>query len=582
MADLSTHYKERNPEETIQIIKDFFISNNFIIKEKIVEQTEAGTWYCHIQLFQDKIKIGAANGKGITREYSLASGYAELYERFCNFDFFNNNIFFFNSIQQNNLKNYNYNFNSEEKLLSYDELISECTSIKEYLSYYTDNNEILSKAIINFITNNKPVCIPMKNIFNNNKIYVDPRILIRVTNGIGMATGNTLEEALNHGLSEIIRKKIEIELYHDWETKTYYSLNLDNITNINLKNIINNIKNKGYQIHLIDLSYTYNLPAVMALLIDQKNSIINFNLGVFPIFDIAVEQALTQLYQGIVSFDEEYYKIKLQCPSAPYSFQQIYDNYNFQYDLIFPFQFFQNIQLIESYNNKVFINNTSNNTEILHYFLTLSEKNNYNFYYINNSLTDKLFAIYILSDSGQFYGYNQFLQVRDNLGLQKTLLLLQKYNNFYNNLLNNKVNLSELVELITFDEIYTNSCIMSLLCYNDLPILGEKGNLIQLKLFFETNFKNYNIIPNYFIDSIIITYAKKYLMLKRYTLTSLYTEEELLYIFNSIFNLNITTNDIKNSNNAYYLLDNAVIKPILDYYKGENFNKIIVLYTHRE
>lgn len=29
MADLTTHYKERTPEETVQIIKDFFKAHNY-------------------------------------------------------------------------------------------------------------------------------------------------------------------------------------------------------------------------------------------------------------------------------------------------------------------------------------------------------------------------------------------------------------------------------------------------------------------------------------------------------------------------------------------------------------------------
>ena len=46
-----------------------------------------------VLLLNNKV-IFTSNGKGVTKEYALASGYAELYERFCNklYHYYNNQV----------------------------------------------------------------------------------------------------------------------------------------------------------------------------------------------------------------------------------------------------------------------------------------------------------------------------------------------------------------------------------------------------------------------------------------------------------------------------------------------------------
>ena len=77
------HYKDRDPIDTIKIIKDFFKDKGFKVTEENLE-SESSTWSCHLALYKDNHFIISSNGKGLNKEFSLASGYAELYERFCN------------------------------------------------------------------------------------------------------------------------------------------------------------------------------------------------------------------------------------------------------------------------------------------------------------------------------------------------------------------------------------------------------------------------------------------------------------------------------------------------------------------
>lgn len=42
------HYKERQPMETVLIIKNFFYKKGFIIKEKEITEEESKTWSCSL------------------------------------------------------------------------------------------------------------------------------------------------------------------------------------------------------------------------------------------------------------------------------------------------------------------------------------------------------------------------------------------------------------------------------------------------------------------------------------------------------------------------------------------------------
>jgi len=40
----------------------------------------------------------------------------------------------------------------------------------------------------------------------------------------------------------------------------------------------------------------------MSLLVDRDSGILNMNFGAFPVFDIAAERVITELYQGIQTY----------------------------------------------------------------------------------------------------------------------------------------------------------------------------------------------------------------------------------------------------------------------------------------
>ena len=76
-------YKDRTPEETISIIKQFFNNRGFTIRESY-RPSNINTHSFGIELYYKDYYITSSNGKGMTKEFALASGMGELYERFHN------------------------------------------------------------------------------------------------------------------------------------------------------------------------------------------------------------------------------------------------------------------------------------------------------------------------------------------------------------------------------------------------------------------------------------------------------------------------------------------------------------------
>ena len=105
-----TKYKERKPLETVKIIQDFFNSKNLTTEYFTEERTESLSWFAKIKLYYKDIVILSTNGKGMTEELCLASGFGELYERYCNRTMIFGNSFMGNAIAEEHYKNYGYYF----------------------------------------------------------------------------------------------------------------------------------------------------------------------------------------------------------------------------------------------------------------------------------------------------------------------------------------------------------------------------------------------------------------------------------------------------------------------------------------
>lgn len=587
MADLSTHYKERTPEETVQIIRDFFESKGFKLKITQNEESEAGTWYCHVDLYKGDYRLDGSNGKGVSEIYSLASGHAELYERFCNGMMFGANPWWNKSVIKMNQEKHGYSLRADEKKLTYEEVSNNCYRTGHFLSTACGADQSLQKATVDYITDGQYIGLPMYNIADENDIlYMDPRMLLRISHSIGMAAGNTLDEALNQGISELMEKHAQWQMFQEWD-KVHYAINLDKIENPNLKDIIKKIEALDYKLYLVDLSYNYKVPVMMSILVDKKYNTININFGSFPVFDIAAERVLTELYQGHDSYRNSMHLLSIQQPYRTFGVDLLKYYGNAVFGDVLPETFLDYIEYKDTYNHEVFIDEHKSNSEIRKYYSDLGKSLNMKFYYLNNSLSKDMYAIHILNEGENTYtGDEIYDNWWDKASILQAKKQLQKLSSFYNKLYNNKMDYIEFLELITYLNNSTSQLVHNFLgqtrMWNDFLITQNNGNQYNNFSPFITSDSNgvfYNIVePNMLQDvmnTILYVPFKKYILLKQYIMCGAYTSQEILNIFNNFFNYNLTEEDINKCGNSIYMLKKVYVEPMQEYLQGEEYKQII-------
>lgn len=361
------YYKDRNPKETVKILKNFFISHNLIPREWEISHSEIDSYSITIDYMLLDTILFSTNGKGNTIDYALASGYAEGYERFCNqfcdIPFLNQSFLQISALNQNIEKSFAQN---------------------SYLNLWADYNK-------EFI-----------NIFSNEKQIINKYLVSAIQGSGGMCAGNTLEEALVQGISELY------EHYGAEQFRLNFPNN-NNIYSIDEKYIKENNYGKkmidlGYKVEIFDLSYTFQIPVLLGYAI--KNGKIYFSFSSFPVLNVAIDRLFTEMYQGHITLEqtEEFvnkYFIGQKIPPEEY-----YSDYTSSNCL--PDKIFFNKKSGYNFNEDFWLNDAKSSQELLDFYKKLSEKNNIDFWYVDVSLIPEIKAVQIISNTLPHFNFSTF------------------------------------------------------------------------------------------------------------------------------------------------------------------------------
>ncbi len=281
--------KENKLDKTVKNIKK-------ILKKLGITINENWLYRCYtskimpysIRLTVENLEQIGTNGKGKSKESALASGYAEFIERL------QNQLLFIS-------KNESFKFAPDEVLCNIDDLQGNIIN-----KYFTSPdiiidihrkclsiwNEIYEKT--NNVDNSQVILVPFYNI-KDKCTYDLPIALLRHSNG--MSAGNTKEEALVQGISEIceryalkqiILNKISMPDIPEHLYIGYYKI----------KGLIEYYKGQGYKLHIKDASLGKNLPVVCVIFENLKKNYVSIQFGSHPSFPVAIERSLTEFAQG--------------------------------------------------------------------------------------------------------------------------------------------------------------------------------------------------------------------------------------------------------------------------------------------
>lgn len=289
MKKKENKFKDRIPQDTIQLVKDFMLRNEILPIEKWQENSPG---LYSVSLSFENLSYHV-NGKGTSHAYALASAYGEFMERFQNMAFIRMHsrvIDIMPSIDvnlENTKENQKMSIKSLQQKMSYKNPIKlPMKSLEKYLTLKC--GKILK-------------CCEFKDVSDHENFLIPYGLLDYYYGTNGMVAGNTVEEAYVEGLSEILERYVVRVFIENKYTPPYLDAGLlEQFYNYQeIKAYINALERSGkYKVELRDLSMGVNIPAIGLILYQISKPAYLVKVGVHPVLEIAVERCFTELLQG--------------------------------------------------------------------------------------------------------------------------------------------------------------------------------------------------------------------------------------------------------------------------------------------
>lgn len=288
-------YKDAPPEVTINKIKECFRSIGIELEERVVMRMEG----IFSSTILDRNTGWAAAGKGTNELYCLASGYAEAMEHFCNYCAYDLSIL--DEDAQKYLGFYRYPDERRIAITNFDKINSGLRGDIEAAFTLEGDSFSEEKAIeawSSFLENEEISLVPYYSVKNKKVEYLPEAVLGKLCGSTGGGAGNTPEEAIGHALDEISERYAKYVIYSQELTPPDVSKEFIADKCPELYRIIAMIEEKGnYKVLIKDASLGKNYPVLAVCLINQDTHSYVVNFGAHPVFKIALERCLTEMFQ---------------------------------------------------------------------------------------------------------------------------------------------------------------------------------------------------------------------------------------------------------------------------------------------
>ena len=295
MSNYSKH-KDRAPQDTIFEIQRLLNEAGVFTTLQWVESRYPGVSSNRVQLYPTEL---GTNGKGTDRLYATASGYAELMERI------QNNILTFRIDWPEEAGNEEFIAQPDERVMSIDEILAQDDPFMRELTkelgliFISQKKAFLKAAAETYEhrTDGTMLTVPYA-VLNENRVVWLPYIIVRELYGSnGMSAGNTIEEAMVQGISEIFERYVNKKLIlgecvppeiPDEALKPY-----------SVWNLIEQIRSEGrYSVTGYDCSLGKGFPVTAVCITDLQRGTFCMKLGSHPSFAVSIERTLTETFQG--------------------------------------------------------------------------------------------------------------------------------------------------------------------------------------------------------------------------------------------------------------------------------------------
>ncbi|AET69214.1 hypothetical protein Desor_3751 [Desulfosporosinus orientis DSM 765] len=311
-AERRKAYKAQDPLTTINHIRTLLVACDLFTIEFHRTYPVPGVHCCRVLLGDsDVADLGiGSNGKGLTARYALASAYGELMERL------QNNILF--PLRQLKFATRKYlaampaaeglrerlekedlvldfHYGPDEVYLDTGSLVEDCSDVLAALLGIADPDR--QKDYLQMAFGEESVgCLPYYSAVQNQVRYLPIKLIWNMCGTNGMCAGNTTEEALIQGISEVMERYVIRSIYQ--QNITPPTVPAANFQNAQIFDHIQRLEEAGITAVIKDCSLGMGLPVIGLLLISEESNKYTFHVGADPCPITALERCLTEIYQG--------------------------------------------------------------------------------------------------------------------------------------------------------------------------------------------------------------------------------------------------------------------------------------------
>ena len=297
-------YKDSGTDETLSKIKGILSDLGIETDEALYNYGLENFHTCQVTIKGTGI---ATNGKGVTEAYAAASAYGEFMERLQN-----DMLYHLSYAEPVNMAS-GFIYAPDELILTAEQVVDERyddfrpliepAGAALYPGAALDRRQklVCLRALYNSAYTrhtDRYIYAPYYSVLRKKPVYMPHMVYTFLAGTNGMCAGNTPEEALTQGLSEIIERYTLFRVIDDNITPPdiprefiqKYPLLYDEILKIE--------SGGPYKVIVKDCSLGEGYPSVMVVMVDADNHSFGVRTGAHPSFEIALERSLTEAFQG--------------------------------------------------------------------------------------------------------------------------------------------------------------------------------------------------------------------------------------------------------------------------------------------
>ena len=286
--------KEADPAVTSERLRQILAQNGFEC-EYHAYPSQLGKCCC------SRVTVDGfgANGKGLSPEFCMASAYAELMERM------QNRMFAVIAKHDPSL------LHKETTLFpacSAQESVHPCIeAIREQLMQSLTQKGCESaqaaQAVESLLTEHSAdgqyALFPFYSVREGREVLLPTALLTTFTGSNGMAAGNTLEEAIVQGLSEILERYVTQEILYGGLTPPQIQRNYLAQHHSEINAIIEEIEKDGrYSAMALDASLGMDIPCTACVILNKETLTFGVSFAAHPDRQIALERCFSEAMQG--------------------------------------------------------------------------------------------------------------------------------------------------------------------------------------------------------------------------------------------------------------------------------------------